>query len=155
MVRINLILFLLFYINTSLFSQKTEANFDEDIIKLNNLGKQIIGNETNEGKYKANTSYKGVLKDLINKKQSFDFDFDSLKTISILKANNLKIYNWALPLTDGTFEYFAFLQIRKSKEELSKRMEKITKIYKRKRTYNERGRYKRYWFKSCGFWKLF
>ncbi|MDB4534513.1 hypothetical protein N9242_06535, partial [Vicingaceae bacterium] len=29
----------------------------------------------------------------------------------------LKIYNWTLPLSDGTFEYFALLQIRKSKNE--------------------------------------
>jgi len=105
--------------NSFSYAQKTEVNFDKEIASLNIIGQKIISSETNTEKYKANNSYKIELKELINQKQSFDFKFDSLSTISILKANNLKIYNWALPLTDGTFEYFAFLQIRKSKDKYS------------------------------------
>lgn len=92
-------------------------NFDAAISNLNDLGQQIISSETDEKKYIANNNYTIALKELIHNNTSFNYNFDSLKTISILKANNLKIYNWAIPLTDGTFEYFAFLQIKKSKEE--------------------------------------
>ena len=92
-------------------------NFDTEISNLNTLGKEIIGSKTDSGRFEANKQYSTELKELINKASSFDFLFDSLKTISILKAEDLKIYNWALPLTDGTFKYFAFLQIRKSKDE--------------------------------------
>lgn len=116
MTNIKYIIILLIGVNSIAFAQ-TEVNFDIEITHLNNLGKEIITSETDEVKHKANTNYKKALKELIDKKQSFSFEFDSLKTISILKAGDLKIYNWALPLSDGTFEYFAFLQIRKTKDE--------------------------------------
>jgi len=113
---LNYILVLLISISSYAHAQ-TEVNFDSEISELNNLGKEIIGSETDEAKYIANEKYKVAIIELINNNSSFNYNFDSLKTISILKANELKIYNWVLPLIDGTYEYFAFLQIRKSKEE--------------------------------------
>tara|TARA_B100000809_G_C15084432_1_gene510877 strand:+ start:586 stop:1431 length:846 start_codon:yes stop_codon:yes gene_type:complete len=103
--------------STSLFAQKTTTEFDKSIKSLNDLGRRVIDSETDEEKYSANKEHTSVLKGLISKDGSFDYNFESLKTISVLQANNLKIYNWAIPLTDGTFEFFAFLQIRKSKTE--------------------------------------
>ena len=99
------------------YAQKATINFDKAITELNSIGKQIIGEISDEDKYQANENFKLSLKEVIKNPSSFDYEFDSLKTISILKANKLKIYNWALPLTDGTFEYFAFLQIKKSNDE--------------------------------------
>ena len=87
-------------------------DFSNEITKLNQLGKEILTTETNEDKLKVNTLYKTELSSLINNPNTFETNFDSLKTISILKAHNLKIYNWTIPFTDGTFEYFAFLQIK-------------------------------------------
>jgi len=84
--------------------------------ELNILGKQILTSETDEAKHNSNTAYKSALKTLIETEASFDYDFSALKTISILQANNLKIYNWVVPLTDDTYEYFAFLQIKTGKE---------------------------------------
>lgn len=101
--------------STALFSQKINTNFNSDVKQLNDLGKKIIGGETNEIKYQANKEHITILKNLINKNGSFDKNFNALKTISILQKNKLKIYNWVIPLTDGTFEYFAFLQYKKSK----------------------------------------
>ena len=95
---------------------QNEVNFDEQITELNTLGKEIIASESNEGKYIANKKYTAVLKEVISNNASFSYNFDALKTISVLQENNLKIYNWAVPLTDGTFKYFAFLQIRSSKD---------------------------------------
>ncbi|MBL4669319.1 MAG: hypothetical protein JKY30_08660 [Flavobacteriales bacterium] len=114
----HIILFLFIGLQTFIFAQ-TEANFDKQIEKLNNYGKQIITSENDEGKYTANENYKTILKEVLEKNASFNYNFDSLKTISILKENDLKIYNWAIPLTDGTFKYFAFLQIRKSENEFN------------------------------------
>lgn len=82
---------------------------------MNELGKEIITADNDEDKLKANSQFKTELNELIKTDGSFDYEFDSLKTISILKANNLKIYNWTIPFTDGTFEYFAFLQIKTDK----------------------------------------
>jgi len=111
------ILFLLLLVNSFVFAQKTEANFTKEIKLLNSLTQDILDAESDSIRHTANSTYKGVLKEIIGNKKSFDYKFDELIKISILKENDLKIYNWVLPLTDGTYEYFAFLQIRKSKEE--------------------------------------
>jgi hypothetical protein len=105
--------------STTLFAQKTTIEFGSAIKSLNDLGRRVIDSETDEAKYSANKEHTSVLKSLINKDGSFDYNFESLKTISVLQAHNLKIYNWVIPLQDGTFEYFAFLQIRKSKTEFN------------------------------------
>ncbi len=112
MIKFKFILLLFSCSSITAFSQKIEVNFNNEILLLNTIGKQIIGSETNDERYKANKNYKATLKKLINNEASFNYQFDSLKTISILKVNNLKIYNWALPLTDGTYEYFAFIQLK-------------------------------------------
>jgi len=90
-------------------------SFQKEIEKLNVLGNQIITSDNDIDKREANTKYVTELKNLINLANTFDANFDLLKTISILKEHHLKIYNWALPLTDGSFEYFAFLQIKTDK----------------------------------------
>lgn len=107
-------------------------NFDSEIKELNRIGKTIISEIPDEDKLKANEEFKKVLKRVIEDKSSFDYAFDSLKTISILLAENLKIYNWAVPLNEGTYQYFAFLQIKSGKDsykivELIDKSEEINK----------------------------
>lgn len=111
-LRNNYFIILLVIISSNVFSQNVSSNFSKEIAELNGYGNEIISTSTNEEKLAANSKFKSELNELIKTDGSFDFEFDSLKTISILKANNLKIYNWTVPLTDGTFEYFAFLQIK-------------------------------------------
>lgn len=118
MIRSNFILLLFICLSFSSFSQKVGV-FDQEIKSLNSIGKEIIGSETDEEKYRANKKFKSEIKTLIENNASFDYDFKSLTTISILKSADLKVYNWALPLIDGTFEYFAFIQIQKSKDAYS------------------------------------
>jgi hypothetical protein len=114
LIKLKSILILL--ISTTLFANaQTNTDLSSKIEKLNELGKSILAAENDEDKLKINQDYKTALKGLINLPNSFDFSFTDLKTISILKANKLKIYNWTIPFTDGTFEYFAFLQIKTDK----------------------------------------
>jgi len=110
------ILFLLFCFSAFGFSQKTTIDFDVAITELKAIGEQLISEISDQEKYVANEKFKTTLKELLINEASFEYQFDSLKTISILKENELKIYNWALPLNDGTFEYFAFLQLKKEKK---------------------------------------
>ncbi len=111
----HILLFLFVGLYALSFSQNT-VTFEDQITELNVLGKQILTSETDEAKYKVNNSYKSVLKTLIETENSFNYNFKELKTISVLQANKLKIYNWALPLTDGTYEYFCYLQIETGKD---------------------------------------
>lgn len=114
MAKFKLIIFFIIGIS-SIANAKIKTNLSNEINKLNELGKNILAAENDEDKLKINQDYKTALKDLINLPNSFDSSFTDLKTISILKANKLKIYNWTIPFTDGTFEYFAFLQIKTDK----------------------------------------
>lgn len=114
MKKFKYIIILLIGINSFAYAQ-TNTDFSNDIKKLNELGKAILAAENDEEKLKANIQFKSELNELIKTDDSFDYQFDSLKTISILKAHQLKIYNWTIPFTDGTFEYFAYLQIKTEK----------------------------------------
>jgi len=118
MSNVKYIFFLFFlFFSTLLFSQNEAINFEKEIDSLNELGQQIIGLETDAQKQLVNKQYTSILKGLITKEGSFDYHFKELQTISILQAPHLKIYNWAVPFSDGTFEYFAFLQIKTAKTE--------------------------------------
>lgn len=122
------LLIILFFISNYCYAQ----DFTEQISKLNNIGKVIISNVSDEKKLEANSQFKTELKSVINESASYEYNFDSLKTISILKAGNLKIYNWAIPLSEGTFKYCAFVQLKKDKDhcqliELEDKSDEITK----------------------------
>jgi len=111
----HILIFFLIGLYTTNFAQNT-ITFEEQIAELNLLGQLIISNETDDVKYQANTKCKSILKTAIETYASFDTDFSTLKTINVLQENNLKIYNWILPLSDGTYKYFAFFQIKTGKE---------------------------------------
>jgi hypothetical protein len=43
---------------------------------------------------------------------SFDFDFDSLKNVSVLTPSNksFRIFTWFIPFNDGTYKYYGTIQ---------------------------------------------
>jgi len=98
------------------FSQKSNTDFIKEIKELNQYGKKIISSNDDNEKQQLNEQYKSLLLQVISNKDAFDYNFDSLTTISILKANQLKIYNWVLPKTNGTYEYYAFVTTLVNKE---------------------------------------
>lgn len=59
-------------------------------------------------------------RNVLEKENSFDYEFKNIKNIGILKSENnlLKIYNWNLSYSTGNFKYFGFLQYyhKKSKK---------------------------------------
>lgn len=108
---------LLFAMIFNLHAKKEKDPFIEVVKKLNELGNTIINASSDSLRKVANNEYRVALIELVRNPLSFNYKFDSLKSISILKANDkIKIYNWALPHVDGTYSYFAFLQIKLDKE---------------------------------------
>lgn len=102
------ILFIL--LNTYAFGQ---TDFTELEKQLNELSLDIINNDSDKSKYKANEEFKTLLLKTINTPGSFDYGFKNIQAISILKSNDaIKLYNWTIPRKDETYEYFAFLQIK-------------------------------------------
>ena len=99
-------------------TQELPGLFSSEIDSLNKYGKEIIESSTDEQKAAANNKFKAVLEEVLTNNASFDADFSKVEKISVLKAHQLKIYNWTLPHTDGTYTYFAFTQFKIADEKV-------------------------------------
>lgn len=94
------------------YSQNFPVDFQENMQLLNTYGNEIIESETDELKEIANNHFRETLLQILKNDTSFEVDFSGIEKISVLKENNLKIYNWTFPHTNGTFTYFAILQLK-------------------------------------------
>ncbi len=66
-----------------------------------------------EAKQAANLKFTALLREAISLEGAFDYPFDSLKFMARLTAPDKKfrIFNWNLPMNDGTHIYYAFLVV--------------------------------------------
>ncbi|MEI6821489.1 MAG: hypothetical protein WCL51_06110 [Bacteroidota bacterium] len=69
-------------------------------------------------KFEANEKFTSLLEDALAIKKSFDYPFDSLKTITNLISTDKKfrIFNWAVAKSDGNYIYYGFIQVYNSKK---------------------------------------
>lgn len=82
------------------------------LIELQQISQQILKENSDETKDSLNVEFKNKLALLLNEAKFYNYAFDELKTISRLasKDKQVRIFNWHIPYTDGTFAYFAFVQ---------------------------------------------
>jgi hypothetical protein len=112
-----LIVFLAFLPQETCFSQSgSSLAAKEDSLKslaseIRNSGKDDLRNALNE-------KYLLLLKGTLNLAGSFQYPFDSLRTIAKISSpdGKFRIYNWNLPQHDGTNKYFCLLQIKEKKQ---------------------------------------
>jgi len=103
-------------------SQKnTMLNLYEDSLRL--IARDILYGENDFIKYDASERFLNTLVLALSDEKSFNYPFDSLISISRLRSpdNTFRIFNWNLPKTDGTYEYFGVIQtykLGKSKHEI-------------------------------------
>ncbi|MFZ4400045.1 MAG: hypothetical protein ACOYO1_08435 [Bacteroidales bacterium] len=114
------------------FSQGRET-FGEYEDSLAILGNIMRNGENDRIKFEANEKFTSLLEDAIYLKKSFEYPFDSIKTIARLVSpdNNIKIYNWVISKSDGSFDYYAFLQSyneKKKKYDVFKLIDKSSDI---------------------------
>ena len=111
---ISLLLFVL--LGSFLVAQeKSLADYEKE---LNQLRIDLVSEANDETKQKVNLEFQSLLKEALALNGSFDYPFKNIRAISILKSNDkIKIYNWALPFEDETYQYFAFVQIKINKDE--------------------------------------
>ena len=114
-IKLTLLIVLLPFLGVA---QELPGLFSSEIDSLNKYGKEIIESSTDEQKAAANIKFKAILEEVLANNASFDADFSKVEKISVLKAHQLKIYNWTLPHTDGTYTYFAFTQFKTSDEKV-------------------------------------
>ena len=94
------IFFLLFFtITTNIFAQKVSKQLIaeyEDTLKV--MAHKIMNADSEEERRIANNAFTKELNEVLQYQKAFDFPFDSLITISIIKApdNTFRIFNWLL-----------------------------------------------------------
>lgn len=109
-------------ISLSVFSQKqpnenTEAMTDEHNLKT--ICIKVFTAKTDAERKKHNDELLKAFEEVLNKPNSFDIKFDSLKSyLGILTSpdNRFKIINWNLEKNDKTYEYFGFIQSKFTQE---------------------------------------
>ena len=81
---------------------------------LGELGKTIISTKDETLRIENNEVFRTFLKKAIQLDKSFDFKFDSIKTMSVIKSvdEKIRIYNWTFPFENGTYLYYAFVQLK-------------------------------------------
>ena len=115
------IFFLLFFtITTSIFAQKVSKQLIaeyEDTLKI--MAHTIMNGENEQVKTSANQAFISTLKEVLQYERSFNYPFDSLKTISVKTSsdNKVRIYTWLLKKDNGNYQYFGFVHYKnKSKK---------------------------------------
>ena len=83
---------------------------------LLSLSKQFINNESEPERYNANYQFIKTLVEALKEPKSFYFEFDSLKTISIVNAPDKKfrIFTWHVLNDDGSYRFYGTIQLNTS-----------------------------------------
>ena len=110
----------------SVFSQKVSKQLIaeyEDTLKV--MAHTIMNGENQAVKTEANNAFISTLQEVLQFERSFNYPFDSLKTISIKTSSDSKvrIYTWLLKKDSGSYQYFGFVHY---KNKSKKRYEIIT-----------------------------
>lgn len=80
---------------------------------LQRLSKIFINNESEPERYNANYTFIKTLVNALKTPRSFNFNFDSLKTISIQTAQDkrFRIFTWHIMNNDGSYRYYGTVQM--------------------------------------------
>lgn len=94
------------------FAQTGEFAAAEDSLKKY-IHKVHFG-ATDQEKFENNGLFIKTMNKVLQKESSFKYPFDSLKNVARLYApdESFRIINWNLPLENGTYEYFGFIQVK-------------------------------------------
>jgi hypothetical protein len=113
-----LIIFLLF---TFLFALRVNAQIDsisrdsliDYELQLTGLGYEILNGPDDQTKATSTRQFIRTFVRALRVKGSWDYPFDSLKSISILKPadNSFRIFTWNLPTSKGKYLYFGAIQM--------------------------------------------
>lgn len=87
---------------------------------LRKTGYQIINNPSEAERYNACFTMIKTLRSALKVHNSFNFSFDSLKTISIASSpdRRFRIFSWHVMNTDGSYRYYGTIQINTGNRDL-------------------------------------
>ncbi|MVN92705.1 hypothetical protein [Mucilaginibacter aquatilis] len=118
MKRLSIILLLIACIvgrvNAQRFNTPDQLNqlrpLQDSLVKL---GRQMFNNENDLERKNANYSFIRTLVKALKVPNSYAFNFDSLKTISILRSpdNKFRLLSWFIMNEDGSYRFFGTIQV--------------------------------------------
>ena len=85
--------------------------------QMSTIAPSILKGENDSIRTASNNLFMQLLEKAFNLPHSFDYPFDSLKTISRLQPDDksFKLFSWNMPKDDGTFAYFGYVQSKEPK----------------------------------------
>ncbi len=93
------------------FDNKPAMNaYQDTLIRL--AGETYSAKDNNE-RYASNARFIKTLVTALKTRNSFQYGFDSLKQVSVLKSpdNTFRIFSWQVPADDGTYRFFGSIQM--------------------------------------------
>lgn len=97
---------------TSIFAQeKSKLALYEDSLK--GIQHVLFKSRIDKEKLERNKQFKLLFATTLNQPNSFEYPFDSLKEVGIIISPDkyFRIINWNIPMSDGTQQYFGYLQV--------------------------------------------
>ncbi|MGA3015255.1 MAG: hypothetical protein ABSD71_14600 [Bacteroidales bacterium] len=121
-----LIVFLFSVFSFSLLAQE-EMNLSAAENLLVSIEKKILKTDNDSVRQSLNLIFKEKLRTTLELPGSFSYPFDSLKKLAKLTSQDKKfrIYNWNIPISNGSNLYFCFFQIQ---EKSNKALYKIIEL---------------------------
>lgn len=107
------------FLSNSLLSReiiKSTLELKEDTLK--GYFEKIQNSNNDMEKQNYNRKILKIFEDILTYPESFAYPFDSLKNLGKLFSPDklFRIYNWNIPYTDGTHQYFGYIQYYPEKE---------------------------------------
>jgi len=104
----------LFFLFSSSLQAQEQMNLSSMERSLVSMQKEILKTDNDSVRQYLNLHFKEKLKAAIELPGSFSYPFDSLKKLAKLISQDKKfrIYNWNVPLSNGSNLYFCFFQIQ-------------------------------------------
>lgn len=117
-------LFLVLFITTGNFAQPRNAGAPQQLAayqdSLQRLGFQVVNNPSETERYNANYKMIKTLVSALRLHNSFNFAFDSLKTISIQTSpdHSFRIFSWHVLNNDGSYRFYGTIQMSRGSDRL-------------------------------------
>lgn len=110
--------FFLIALATRTFAQQIDAeglkqlNFYQDSLK--HLGSTIVNNQNDLVRKNANYQFIKTLVAALKTPHSFDFSFDSVKTVTLTKSpdDKFRIFSWHVANDDGSYRFYGAIQVK-------------------------------------------
>jgi len=96
-----------------LSAQQNSNKLDVFQDSLISISKVIYNTQSDEAKTMLNGNFIKTLVDALKEPNSFNYGFDSLKNVSVVKSadQTFRIISWYLPFENGTYRYFGTIQM--------------------------------------------